>query len=225
MAIAFNKANPDYYSSAGGITLPNADWCIAMGVRMTNNTGTERRHIFTCQPTAKDIRVFIRAHDLSHSSAPGKAIAQLKDGTNTEIMLTTANQLTVGQWILGVLQRTGTTKQLWVGSFGSVPTLQASSTATLGAVSPSAPIDFGWESVSGYYLAADIAFFAKGNFALTSDQMYALGRGVPPLQVSQRWDLFLPMLAPAATISSTVGGRSWTRTGSPAMVSSPFRVV
>lgn len=229
MAISFNRATPDYFTSTGGITLPNADWCIAMGVRVTDNSGTSRSHIFTCHTMPdpnSNPRVFVRTQHASNSSAPGKAVADMRDASN-QVSLTSANQLTIGQWVLGVLQRSAGTKQLWIGSFGSVPTLQASSTAALGAITVASgmSIDFGRESQSGYPLAGDIAFWAKGDFALTSDQMYALGRGIPPLQVSARWDMFLPMLGPAATIGAVVGGRNWTRSGSPSMVASPFQVL
>lgn len=221
MAIAFNRANSNYYSASGGISLPNADWCIAVAVKVTGNSGSNRQHIFTCHttpdPNTSGPRVFVRYHDLGHSANPGKAVAQVKDGTNAEILIISAAQLTVGDWVLGVFQRASGVKQLWVGSFGSVPTLQGSSSAALGAVTVGSGmlLDLGRESASGYYLQADMGFFAKGDFALTTEQMYAISRGLSPLQVSTRWTEYLPMQAPSTTLSATVGGRVWTQAGTP----------
>lgn len=229
MAISFSRSSSNYFTSSGGITLPNADWCIAMALRVVDNTGTSRSHIFTCHTLPdnnNNPRVFVRLQNESNSSSPGKAVANLRDASN-QVELVSASQATPGNWILGVLQRTGATKQLWIGSFGNVPTLQASSTGALGAITVAAgmPLEFGRENQSNYQFGGDIAFWAKGEFALTSGQMYALGRGIPPLQVTQRWDMFLPMLGPAATISAAVGERVWTRAGSPGMVACPFQVL
>lgn len=229
MAIAFNKSTPDYFISSEGISLPNADWCIALAVRITSNEGTGRQALFSCfdgvnsEVTTKQL--WVRVHEASFSSNPGKCLTRVCDGVNPEIILTSSLQLTVGAWVLGVFQRKGSSKELWVGSFGSIPTLQASSTAALGAFSIASTYPFNIARQPGnntYGLQGDLAFFARGEFALTTDQMLALSRGTHPLKVTSQWVEYLPLTSPAATMRPVIGTQTYTRSGSPAMVASPF---
>lgn len=222
MAISLSEANPDYFTSDQGLSLPNGDWCIVMALRVTSNEGTERQGILTCE-VGSTHQIYIRLAEAGFSSGPGKVVVRLNDGTNAAVVLTSANTVTVGAWILGVLQRTGSTKELWIGSFGSVMTLQASSTAALGAVTVSGVVVLGDQASLDYPFQGDLAYYARGNFALSADQRNALARGIPPLEVSSRWLTYLPMPGPAATLRPVIGSEIFTRTGSPGMVGTPFR--
>jgi len=226
MAIKFIKTASNYYTCDAGITFPNSDWCFLIAYKINNSSGTNRQALFACSTVLDEAtpKFTVRYNELSFSSDPGKGTVELTDGINPRTQLRTNNQLITGVWLLGLLQRSGPNKELWIAQFGNIPTLQATSSAALGAITLAAPSYVAWQNGRTYPLDAEIAYIAQGNFALNGAQRTALARGVSPYRVRQDWTRCLPMASPAATLRPLVGTESYTQTGSPTMVPSPFEL-
>lgn len=223
-------ATEQYLTGASNVTLPNSDWCVAALLIIADHTGTERNTVASAGATAGTLEFTLGTLRLQDpGTTPGSALMRLADGTNPMITLSsTTLDVPQGNWFVLVGQRSGSTKQLYTQALtaSTTPVLVASSTATLGALALSTPMMIGrryCRQIVNDDMRGIIAWVARGSFALTTDQITALGRYASPRTIAP-WDEYLPLMDVHTGYTAPIGGGTYTVTGAPTKSKQPVRL-
>lgn len=215
MAIQFDEID-DYYSIAddASLTLPNSDWCVGIWTRVDDNTGTLFQYLTSNNnfSAANSLNIYIT--EASNATNPGEWYIT----TDLASINSTSTPNGDGKDRLIIAQRSGSSLELWFCEPGQSATSEATGSLTTA-------IDGGvWNigrrvdgNVDRYYGGIAGEFF-KGDFALTSDEITALGSGLTILDLGKTPDVYQPFETAESTNKDIFGSNDATRNSAPTTV-------
>lgn len=223
MAISFDEVD-DYYSISddASLTLPDGDWCIGVWTRVDNNAGTAFQYLLSNNNYSANNSFNLLLIEGGGGDG-GKWVIATEDGDGTFVeILSSSNPGEDGKNRLIVAQRDATASeiQLWFCEAGGSASKEIqTSDANFAAVNGGAwNIGRRVDGQAARYYGSIAGEFFKGNFALTSDEITALGGGLPIWALGKTLDVYLPMASAEATLRDIVGGNDATRNSVPTTV-------
>jgi hypothetical protein len=232
VAISFDESN-DYYtiSDNAALTLPDGDWCMGVWTYVSDNSGTAFQYSVSTNYVSNGTWFLYLVED-SASSFQGRWQVYVKDNSGNRMSggsvstnyLTSVSYGADSVWRLFVIQRSGSNFELYTCPlFGSVVSEDTASVASVGAIDSPSALNLGRRSDgnSARYYGGVLAEFFKGNFALTTGEIAALGQGLAITGLGKPVDVYYPMIRAEATLYDRYSGLAATRQDAPATVAHP----
>lgn len=223
MAVLFDEVD-DYYSIVddASMSLPDGDWCFGIWTRVDDNTGTSFQYAVSTGTAngTSTINLFLREASVSNGDK-WSIIIEDDASFNRQFIVSTATGAD-GLDRLLVVQRETVAAELqlwWCVAGGTAVKAGSVAESTFGALNPAAyNIGRRADGDSTRYMGSTLSEFFKGNFALTSEEITALGAGLPPPLLGKPLDVYLPFDTAAATVYDMIGSNDATRVDAPTTV-------
>lgn len=222
MSIRFNESASNYLSitDAAALSLPDADWCIAIWEATSDNSGSGFQVFLSAGTinTANSIQLYFGEASSSYS---GQLIVNIMGGGATNLFVsdfdTGSVDLTSGIPRLWVIQRNNDDYQCYSCEAFSAPVQQINITspAVLALVNPDGNMNIGRrdDGNTARAYAGDLGHYFQGDFALSEDEIRMLACGAYPWEFGKLPNFYLPMTANVSAPPDLIGGLSVSRNG------------
>lgn len=230
LTITFNETDSYYViSDSADLTFQDGDCNAGILVRVDDNAGTAYQYVLSNNAYAVNNSFNLFLAESSEASNPDHWQCNVEDGdgTNPGSLTSLSAPGPSSKWILIIYQRdtsadAGEELQLWFCEEKQDPTLEAvASDASFGSINGG-----DWNigrrrgGTSTRYYGGHAAWFFKGDFAWTEDEIRAMGAGVTPYTMAKSagksLDVCIKMDGADATLLDITGnGNDATRNGSP----------
>lgn len=217
MAVQFDESN-DHYSIAGGgsLTLPNSDWCVATWTNVADNSGGDFQYLISTNnfATPNSFNLYITETDRVNDPDAWKIVFN----ESTPVLTSSSTPGGDGVDRLIVIQRSSGTLQMYFCVPGGSASLEDSASIAAGSNGSTWNIGRRFDGDATRYYGGIAGELFKGNFALTSEEITALGNGMPPYRLGHVLDMYQPMHTAEPTLKDLVGVNDMTRVDTPTTV-------
>jgi hypothetical protein len=228
MAIQFDEVDDRFtIADHASLTLPDADWCVGIWTRVTNNAGAFFQYLLSNNGYAvnNSLNMWLKEAGAGANFDEWGFLLVDGDGTATPPTYSASAPGADSVWRLVVLQRVTASSrfELWFCEVRSAASLEATWT------------DAGFDAINGgtWYIGcradtdanrfygSEACEFFKGDFSLSQAEITALGAGIPIWGLGKSPDVYLVMGTTEATLADLFGGNNATRVSAPTTVEHP----
>ena len=212
MAVHFNETGDHYeVAAAAARNFPAGDWVIALWTRVDNNMGSAYKYALSTGNFGAPGSFQILLNEAESGNA-GKWSGRIYDDSgNVAIFASTSAPGADGEDRFIVLQRNASANriELWFCEYGRDPVLEATEDApSLGASTGPANLWIGGraDASADRYFGGVLGEVFRGDFALSPEQIKALGMGLPAWALGPALTFYHP-LSDARPVQRDLFGR------------------